>query len=71
MAGDKIKIAKKINKLVKEYFCLPKEKTEKIKIPLNIPNYSWPEVNEAIESLLSTYVTMGEKVFRFEKMFAE
>jgi len=70
MTNNKAKIIKKINSLVKEYF-KPVKSTGKIRIPLNTPNYGWQEVTEAIESLLSTYVTMGEKVFRFEKMFAE
>ncbi|MDD5145717.1 MAG: DegT/DnrJ/EryC1/StrS family aminotransferase [Candidatus Pacebacteria bacterium] len=65
-------IQKKINNLVKEYFSLPKEEivSNKLKIPLNIPTFGADEVNEAIDSLLSTYVTMNEKVYKFEEMFA-
>ncbi len=71
MTQEKAEIAKKINALVKEYFSLPKEKTGKMRIPLNTPSYNWQEAQEAINSLLSTYVTMGEKVFKFEKLFAQ
>ncbi|MFH1401626.1 MAG: DegT/DnrJ/EryC1/StrS family aminotransferase [Parcubacteria group bacterium] len=73
MADIKVKIQKEINNLVKKYFSLPGENfiSKKIKIPLNIPTFGWQEVNEAIDSLLSTYVTMNEKVYRFEDMFAK
>ncbi len=40
-------------------------------ISLNAPSYGAPEVLEALESLLSTWVTMGEKVAQFEDGFAE
>lgn len=43
----------------------------KTKIPLSVPAYSWEEVSEAVDSLLTTYVTMGKKVQAFEKLFAE
>ena len=43
----------------------------KTRLPLSVPGYGAPEVVEALKSLLSTYVTMGEKVKQFEKMFAE
>lgn len=71
MPNDRAKIAKEINVLVRKYFSLPADKTGEIKISLNSPSYSWQETTEAVESLLSTYVTMGEKVFRFEKLFAD
>src|SRR3990167_3924561 len=41
------------------------------RIPLNVPTYGSEEVIEAMDSLLSTWVTMGKKVKRFEEMFAE
>ena len=40
-------------------------------IPLNVPTFGWEEVWEALESLLSTQVTMGKKVRQFEGVFAE
>lgn len=40
-------------------------------IPLSVPTFGWEEVWEALESLLSTQVTMGKKVQQFEAMFAE
>ena len=41
------------------------------RLPLHVPSYGADEVNEAIDSLLSTRVTMDEKVRRFERMWAE
>ena len=41
------------------------------KIPLNIPTYGPEEVLEALDSLLSGWVTCGKKVERFEKLWAE
>jgi len=35
-----------------------------------VPSYAADEVNEAIDSMLSTRVTMGEKVRRFETLWA-
>lgn len=71
---ETIKIRDKIRDLVKDYFS-QKEKEQfvpgKTRIPLSIPSYDWEEAYEAIESILSTYVTMGDKVKQFETMFAE
>ncbi|WP_435186668.1 DegT/DnrJ/EryC1/StrS family aminotransferase [Halobellus sp. EA9] len=39
-------------------------------ISLNAPSFGAPEVLEALESMLSTWVTMGEKVAKFEDLFA-
>lgn len=43
----------------------------KTRLPLSVPSYGPEEVIEALDSLLSTYVTMGEKVKAFEDMFAD
>jgi CDP-6-deoxy-D-xylo-4-hexulose-3-dehydrase len=43
----------------------------KSKISLQVPAFGADEVNEAIESLLSTWVTMGKKVRTFEELFAD
>src|SRR5713226_693034 len=43
----------------------------KTRIPLTIPTYGSEEVEEAIDSLLSTWVTMGSKVRKFEEAFAQ
>src|SRR6267143_82863 len=43
----------------------------KTRIPLTIPTYGTEEVEEAIDSLLSTWVTMGAKVKKFEEAFAK
>jgi CDP-6-deoxy-D-xylo-4-hexulose-3-dehydrase len=44
--------------------------SKKPHIPLMIPSYASDEVLGAIDTLLSTQVTMGEKVFKFEEEFA-
>lgn len=71
---EEIKIEDKIRDLVKDYFS-QKEKEQfvpgKTRIPLSVPSYGWEEAYEAIESILSTYVTMGDKVKQFETIFAE
>lgn len=41
------------------------------RIPLNVPTYGAAEVIEALDSLMSTWVTMGKKVQAFEEMWAE
>ena len=43
----------------------------KTRIPLTVPTYGAEEVEEALDSLLSTWVSMGKKVKRFEEMFSE
>src|SRR2546427_5446826 len=43
----------------------------KTRIPLTIPTYGSEEVEEAVDSLLSTWVTMGAKVKKFEEAFAQ
>lgn len=40
------------------------------RIPLNVPSYGPEEVIESLESLMSTWVTMGKKVRSFEEQFA-
>lgn len=66
-------IKRKIKKLIKEYFSLRKSEfiAGKTKIPLNVPSYDWEEVFEAIDTMLTTYVTMGDKVRKFERIFAD
>lgn len=43
----------------------------KTRIPLSVPTYGSEEVEEALESMLSTWVSMGKKVRQFEEAFAE
>lgn len=42
-----------------------------MRIPLSVPSYGQAEIAEALESMESTWLTMGKKVARFEAMFAE
>lgn len=71
--ADKKAVRGKIEKLVKEFFASPGKKfiPGKTKVPLSIPSFDWREINGAIDSLLSTSVTMGKKVFKFEEMWAK
>lgn len=62
----------KIRPYIREHFKNQKHEfvPGKTKIPLNIPTYGSDEVEEALESLLSTWLTMGSKVKKFEEAFA-
>src|SRR3989344_710670 len=64
----------KIKELVRKHFEELESKEEFVPGATTIPTMGLPfgheEVNEAIDSLLSTYVTMGRKVKKFEGMFA-
>ena len=65
-------IAQQIHRLVDEYFVEYDVANEDLsRIPLSVPPFSSEEVNEAIDSLLSTNVTMGRKVAAFERRFAD
>jgi CDP-4-dehydro-6-deoxyglucose reductase, E1 len=65
-------LADRIHALVSEYFSQPAPPSPGApKLPLHVPSYGADEVNEAIASLLTTRVTMGEKVRRFETLWAE
>ena len=70
---DNKELMSQISILVKNYFENNSYNFEsgKTKIPLAVPTYNHEEVMEAIDSLLSTMVTMGSKVKQFEKKFAE
>jgi CDP-6-deoxy-D-xylo-4-hexulose-3-dehydrase len=63
----------KIRPYLKKHFQLQEREfiPGKTKIPLTVPTYGYEEVDEAIESLLSTWVTMGSKVKKFEESFAK
>lgn len=71
---EQIEILREVEKLTKEYFSGEVKKTfvpGKSTIPLSIPTYDWEESYEAIESILTTWVTMGRKVKEFEDKFAQ
>ena len=66
-------IREQIIELIKEYFSHQSEGEFTLgstKIPLITPSYGWREVVEAIDSMLTTELTMGGKVRQFESMFA-
>ena len=71
---DSSQIAERMKDLVKEHFSSNQKEPfvpGKTSIPLAVPTFGWEEVWEAIESLLSTNVTMGDKVREFESLFAQ
>ena len=61
----------KISKLLQQHFENSKKEfiPGKTKISIASPTYGFAEVNEALDSLLSTWVTMGKKVKKFENSF--
>jgi CDP-6-deoxy-D-xylo-4-hexulose-3-dehydrase len=61
---------KAIRDLVEQHFDQPSQGfvPGKTRIPLSAPTFGAPEVVEAMESLLSGYVTMGRKCRQFEEM---
>lgn len=63
-------IREDIKELIKQYFAVIEE-TSSAEVSLSAPSYSWEEVNEALDSMLTTQLTMGAKVRQFETMFAE
>jgi CDP-6-deoxy-D-xylo-4-hexulose-3-dehydrase len=72
--SGKAEILGQIEKLTREYFSIKDEKEFRhgnTTIPLGALSYDSEEAYEAIESILTTWVTMGEKVQKFERMFAE
>ncbi len=62
----------KISRLLQQHFENSREEfiPGKTKISIASPTYGFAEVNEALDSLLSTWVTMGKKVKKFENSFA-
>jgi CDP-6-deoxy-D-xylo-4-hexulose-3-dehydrase len=65
-------LAAQIRALVTEYFAEPMPPaTDGSRLPLHVASYGAEEVNEALDCLLSTRVTMGDKVRRFEALWAE
>ncbi len=61
----------KISRLLQQHFENSREEfiPGKTKISIASPTYGFAEVNEALDSLLSTWVTMGKKVKKFENSF--
>lgn len=66
-------LQKMIKKLIEIYFERQSNKfiPGETKIPLQIPSYGSEEVGEVLDSLLTTFVTMGKKVQIFEDEFAK
>ena len=61
----------RVRSLLMPYSSFERLEEGKMRVPLSVPSYGWDEVAEALDSLLSTDVTMGQKVMQFEEMFAE
>jgi CDP-6-deoxy-D-xylo-4-hexulose-3-dehydrase len=73
MTESRAELAARIRGLIEQYLALPATSAEPggPRLPLHVPSYGADEVNEALESLLSTRVTMGDKVRRFEMLWAQ
>src|SRR3989304_3982054 len=65
-------LQKMMNKLIEIYFerQYTRFKPGETRIPLQVPSYGAEEVAEVLDSLLTTFVTMGKKVQMFEEQFA-
>ena len=72
MEEEKSRIQGSIGELVNRYFSFPGEEfvPGKSRVSLMVPTYGPEEVNEVIDSLLTTWVTMGKKVKEFERLFS-
>jgi CDP-6-deoxy-D-xylo-4-hexulose-3-dehydrase len=68
---ERPELTAQIRALVEQYFARAEPVPAGERLPLHVPSYGADEVNEALESLLSTRVTMGDKVRRFEALWAE
>ena len=68
---EKDAVLSRIKEILEEYYSVKREEfiPGKTKIRVAEPTYNWKEVLEVLDSLLSTRVTMGEKVGRFEEAF--
>lgn len=64
-------VLNRFKSLLMQYFAFKELEDARVQVPLAVPCYSWEEVLEALDSLLSTHVTMGQKVMQFENMFKE
>lgn len=66
-------VSASLRKEIEAHFSRPPEPfvPGKTKIGLAAPQYGSEEVIEALDSMLSTSLTMGEKVRKFEQMFAD
>ncbi len=71
MSDPRPALAAQIHALVEQYFAHPEPRADEVRLPLHAPSFGADEVNEALECLLSTRVTMGDKVRRFEALWAE
>lgn len=49
----------------------PKLITDPTTLPLAVPSFGQAEIIEAVDALLSGWLTMGERVFEFERRWAE
>ena len=65
------KIQDEIKKIFNTKFQHEQSKNTKFQIPLAVPSYNHEEVIDALDSMLSTWVTMGEKVKSFEEQFSK
>ena len=64
---------KELERLIHDHFKNENKKFEpgQTKIPLASPAYGAEEIVEALDSMLSTWVTMGNKVKKFEDEFSK
>ncbi|HVL88174.1 MAG TPA: DegT/DnrJ/EryC1/StrS family aminotransferase [Candidatus Thermoplasmatota archaeon] len=74
MTGDgAAETIEQVNRLVDKYFSRDPASfsVPKGRLPLVVPSYGPEEVKEAVEALLTSYVTMGAKVRQFEEAWSQ
>jgi len=69
MSDPRPALAAQIHALIEQYFAHPEPGADELRLPLHAPSFGADEVNEALDCLLSTRVTMGDKVRRFEALW--
>ena len=64
-------VMEQVKSLLMPYSSFERLEEGKMRAPLSVPSYGWEEVLESLDALLSTHVTMGEKVSQFEALFQD
>jgi CDP-6-deoxy-D-xylo-4-hexulose-3-dehydrase len=71
MSHSRSALVAQIRALIEQHFAEAEPPASEVRLPLHVPSFGADEVNEALDCLLSTRVTMGDKVRRFEALWAE
>ena len=64
-------IQEKIKRIFYEKSRVENDENTQFRIPLAVPSYNHEEIIDALDSMISTWVTMGNKVKAFEEQFSK